>query len=332
MPNSAVSIAILYAGRWFGRTGQHFVDNHLSNLIGPATAFATVSVFLVASPDQWCTAAKGNDTAALKAALAAEVRDMFGPRVTTHSELAPPPLVAFSEARVEGTISNKLLRAAQKAASDGGGKPGHASAMKYGMLLGYMSQFSNVARAEELRQMAGTPHDVIIKARIDVQYPQPVDVAPLWSTLRSAPKTIFATQVYNQTYDPEISTPQWRDWNLVLSEAGAIALHQASDLDNGSSPIYDPTRRCYGYCIEEQLKLQLERRGFTYRNLPWQLMQHRIYHRAHAGETPEEQDTRIQRTQPTTEAARGSAQCSVAGNRAEAPTNGQVFGELPRWG
>ena len=25
----AVSVAILYAGRWFGRAGQHFVDNHL---------------------------------------------------------------------------------------------------------------------------------------------------------------------------------------------------------------------------------------------------------------------------------------------------------------
>ena len=33
--------------------------------------------------------------------------------------------------------------------------------MKYGMLLGYMSQFSNVARAEELRRMAGT-HDVMV--------------------------------------------------------------------------------------------------------------------------------------------------------------------------
>ena len=39
-----LSVAILYAGRWFGRGGQHFIDNHVQNLIGPALASATVSV------------------------------------------------------------------------------------------------------------------------------------------------------------------------------------------------------------------------------------------------------------------------------------------------
>ena len=66
---------------------------------------------------------------------------MFGPGVTTHPALAPAPLVDWSEARVAGTVSERLLRAAQRAAVDGGGKAGHASAMKYAMLLAFMRQF-----------------------------------------------------------------------------------------------------------------------------------------------------------------------------------------------
>ena len=75
----AVSVAILYAGRWFGRAGQHFVDNHLDYLIRPAQRTATVSVFLVVSPDQWCATAGADD----------EVAQMFGPGVTTQLCVGP---------------------------------------------------------------------------------------------------------------------------------------------------------------------------------------------------------------------------------------------------
>ena len=276
----AVSVAILYAGRWFGRAGQHFVDNHLDYLIRPAQRAATVSVFLVVSPDQWCAAAGADD----EASLAAKVAQMFGPGVTTHTALAPAPLVDWSEARVAGTVSERLLRAAQRAAVDGGGKAGHASAMKYAMLLAFMRQFGNVTKAEELRRRSGRTHDMVIKARIDVQYLEPVEVLPLWAVLRGAPAAVvFAPRVFVGASDPEIATPQWcaarvqpvqskplsaprrrilpcphtprlqsrRDWNLVLSEAGAAAVHAASGLGNGSAPLYNASCRCYGYCVEE---------------------------------------------------------------------------------
>ena len=116
-------VAILYAGLWFGRAGQHFVDNHLLRLIRPAQRAATVSVFLVVSPDQWCAAAGADD----EASLAAEVAEMFGLGVATHTAIAPAPFVDLSEARLAGTVSERLLRAAQRAAVDGGGKAGHAS-------------------------------------------------------------------------------------------------------------------------------------------------------------------------------------------------------------
>ena len=60
-------------------------------------------------------------------------------------------------------------------------------------------------------------HDVVMKCRTDLQFPQRVDVAPLLATLHLEPNTIFATQVHNQT-ELDIATPMWRDWVLVLSE------------------------------------------------------------------------------------------------------------------
>jgi len=337
MPPS-LSIAILYAGRWFGRAGQHFVDNHIAHLIGPALAASfSVEIFLVVSPDQWCSAAGSDD----EATLSAEVRDMFAGRLASdkvHAAIAPPPTVDWSEARVAGTVSARLLKAAQKAAADGGGKPGHASAYKYAMLLAYMRQFGNVAHADALRRSAGRRHDVVVKARIDVQYPEPVDLAPLAAALRAEPTLVFAPCAYDGAYDEAIATPQWRDWNLVLSEAGAAAVAAVADLGNGSAPLYNGTAtRCYGYCVEEQLRLQLAARGFGYRELPWKLAQHRIYHRAGAvaDEAPAARAARLERAKPTSAdgaawraahglAAKHSDQCSVAGKAEEPPPSSKV--------
>ena len=332
MPAS-LSLGILYAGRWFGRAGQHFVDNHVAHLVGPALAASfSVEIFLAVSPDQWCSAAGSDD----EATLAAEVRDMFSRRVPTQVAIAPPPTVDWSEARVEGTVSARLLKAAQRAAAAGGGKPGHASAYKYGMLLAYMRQFGNVAHADDLRRRAGRVHDVVLKARIDVQYPEPVDLVPLAAALRAEPTLVFAPLAYDGPYDETIATPQWRDWNLVMSEVGATALRAVADLGNGSTPLYNGTgSRCYGYCVEEQLRLQLEARGFGYRELPWRLAQHRIYHHAFADETAAARAERLERAKPTSAdgvawreahglAAKHSDQCSVAGKVEEPPPSSKV--------
>ena len=68
-------VALLYAGRWFGRAGQHFVDNHRRHLIEPAIAAgAAVSVFVVVAPDQWCSAAGADGEATLAAEVAEMVR------------------------------------------------------------------------------------------------------------------------------------------------------------------------------------------------------------------------------------------------------------------
>ena len=78
------------------------------------------------------------------------------------------------------------------------------------MLLAFMRQFGNVAKAEELRRRSGRTQDMVIKARIDVQYLEPVEVLPLWAVLRGAPAAVvFAPRVFVGASDPEIATPQW---------------------------------------------------------------------------------------------------------------------------
>lgn len=199
---------------------------------------------------------------------------MFGSRVAAHAELVP-------EADPVDVRGSGLVKAAQAAAMAGGGKGGHASAFKINELARYMRQFGNVARADELRHRTTThSYDVILKARIDVMYQQLVDVAPLWRALARQPRLVFATKMYSMPYSPDYTWPQWRDWNLVVGEPCAAAMSDSASLYNCTLPLYNGSRRCYGFCIEEQLKLQLERRGCVYEPLPWNLTQHRIYHRA----------------------------------------------------
>ena len=162
----------------------------------------------------------------------------------------------------------------------------------------------------------------------------------------------------------------------MLSEAGAAAVHAASGLGNGSAPLYNASCRCYGYCVEEQaprvhrmctacalpthcvcaacaptacaptacaqLRLQLEARGFSYRELPWRLTQQRIYHHAAPNETAAARAARLERAKPTGAeggawraahglAAKHSDQCSVSGSAAEPPVASKVA-EVVRWG
>ena len=331
------TLAILYAGRWFGRAGAPFVENHEQHLIAPAVAAgARVSVFLVATHDSWCSAAADDD----EATLAAEVASMFG-KAVSHVALLPP--APHLDSRGSG-----LVKAAQLAAMAGGGKGGHASAFKVDQLVRYLRQFGPVANAEELRRRHG-PHDVIIRARIDVLYGQRAEVAPLWHAVQSEPRAVFATRMYERDYSPEYTWPQWRDWNLVMGETCAAALVPACSMHNAAGewePLYNGSRRCWGYCIEEQMKLQLEHRGCVYRPLPWHLAQHRIYHRAPA-ETAEAWAARLAAAKEHVSAgvewrARHGLlpnstltqwQCGLAGRGADdVPLLGSSLEAPPTWG
>ena len=79
-----------------------------------------------------------------------------------------------------------------------------------------------------------------------------------------------------------------------------------------------------------QLRLQLEARGFSYRELPWRLTQQRIYHHAAPNETAAARAARLERAKPTGAeggawraahglAAKHSDQCSVSGSATEPP-------------
>ena len=227
-------VAVVYAGRWFGRAGKHFVDNHLQHLIRPTLSIADVTVVVLASHDQWCSASDSAD----EGVLLTEVRDMFGchetRQLSCHAALVPaaPAL----DPRGSG-----LVKAAQTAAMVGGGKGGHASAFKIAQLMMYMRQFGNVASADALRARFG-PHDVIIKARIDILYAAPVSLTPLCQELSRNASLVFAPKGYTMEYSADFAAPQWRDWNLVMTETCAAALDDASSLRNASEPLYDPSR------------------------------------------------------------------------------------------
>ena len=89
----AVSVAILYAGRWFGRAGQHLEEEIFQVMTRPtrcALRGGGVS-------RQWCTAAAGAD---YEPSLAAEVAQMLGPGGATHT--ATPGTRAASPGGAEG--------------------------------------------------------------------------------------------------------------------------------------------------------------------------------------------------------------------------------------
>ena len=51
---------------------------------------------------------------------------------------------------------------------------------------------------------------MVIKARINVQYLENVEVLPLWAVLRSEPAAVvFAPRAFVGASDPEIAAPQW---------------------------------------------------------------------------------------------------------------------------
>ena len=60
---------------------------------------------------------------------------------------------------------------------------------------------------------------MVIKARINVQYLENVEVLPLWAVLRSEPAAVvFAPRAFVGASDPEIAAPQWcaqNAWRFV---------------------------------------------------------------------------------------------------------------------
>ena len=76
-------------------------------------------------------------------------------------------------------------------------------------------------------------------------YGQPVaDLSALGQQLQQNASLVFAPMGYSMPYSADFASPQWRDWNLVMSERCAAALDDGAGLENASNPRYDGSRRC----------------------------------------------------------------------------------------
>ena len=165
-------VAVLYSGRWFGtgneigwHTTEKWAQNHLKYLIEPNNA----SVFVVASPSNWCGPpgnARETASATLRdAAFQDEVRRAFGGWHDVHAALVPhqegDPL---DGATATGGVQAVQARLRQANMSD---------ERRYGFITAMMRnwrwQYANFARAESLRRVHG-PHDWVVRVRLDIQF------------------------------------------------------------------------------------------------------------------------------------------------------------------
>ena len=167
-------VAVLYSGRWFGtgdaelgwQTTQQWAANHLRYLITPNNA----SVFVVASPSNWCgPPAQAREQVSVASAtetlFQAEVRAAFRGWHDLHAALIPqdeglPQDGAYAAAAVTAIKREALLT--------GSNKTGHYGFVT-AMMRNWYWQFSHYMRAEQLRRSHG-PHDWVVRVRLDVQF------------------------------------------------------------------------------------------------------------------------------------------------------------------
>jgi len=280
-------VAVLYSGRWFGSAARHWILNHRSMLYSPNTQEVDFSVFVVASLPHWCSrnTSKHDSLPTQERRFQEEVRDAFGEfAVEVHAALVPEP-------RWNSFLAFRLAQAAALRSKYPAGLP--AGGLKQGQgwgrtqagreLANIARQFDGVARAEHLRRMHG-PHHAIVRARLDVQLSRPLTLAPMVAALRRRWDMIFLPWLgpWRGRDKRSEALVEWSDRMWVTSADGMAPLIDAvSPSAWGPSATgivyYNSSRRCEGYCPEEQLVLVLEHAGITLRPMPLNASLRRIY-------------------------------------------------------
>lgn len=158
-----LKVAVLYSGRFYGNLSQKWYDNHLQYLVRPLDA----SVFITMDPDNWCHAPDEARTALsekrwedAEAIFQAEVRRAFENRPNVFARLK---VSLHNKSFVSSTVLKRMYSHAATRVS----LP--YSNFWYSLLRRWYMQFLHYADAEELRLEHG-PHDVVIRARLDVVF------------------------------------------------------------------------------------------------------------------------------------------------------------------
>ena len=134
---------------------------------------------------------------------------------------------------------------------------------------------------------------MVVRARIDVSFIEPVLLTPLRLQLEANPRLVFATHTVPRGVNKTtgFGLPEWREWTMVMAMPGAHALARMTAHDRPAQ--HDHSKRCYGFCMEEQTMLQLEAAGMTLKGLLWRLRLVRMHHNASAA--GEDLDAKLER-------------------------------------
>ena len=261
---AAVRVAVLYTGRWFWPTNGPWVRNHLEKLIEPNDA----EVMLIATWETFCSpaapSAKPRDPmqhAAAEALLQEEVKAAFGKHVLPHgARLVEEP----EPKRIKGMMG--IMRESVRrvnATLDAGFYAN--SAFKASSMFSWRKQTRKAALVEMLRRSVMRQHDLIVRTRIDMDIFCTLPVTQLHPI---QPRRIYAVQrhIANTSLLGAAGAAVFCDWLYVTGLDGMAAF---VDMGNRTEDmVFDAVTRCYGFCPEEQTRLQLARRGFDLAPLP----------------------------------------------------------------
>ena len=178
LPLSAVRVAVLYSGRWFGeRLSRVWIAHHLEFLIRPNWA----SVFVVADAENWCEAP--DETREALAARTPSGRrraeEMFRQEVRAawrgwedvHAALLPDAQTQGPRA-AEFSINQKFHSLNRRLNASHGIKMGHYLCE---LMVRWFNQYEHVGRAIEISKKHGR-YDWLVSARLDMVLSQTLDL------------------------------------------------------------------------------------------------------------------------------------------------------------
>lgn len=291
-------VAVLYSGRFFGSRSLSLVRNHLDALIRPYNA----SVFLVCDTSNWCHVPRDVAQAYLKGesshssverVLQRQVTSLFGKEAKAAFVNLQEGFYEYQTASAHEITRRHDARVAKGDSTKAGYSPA-------GLMRRWFSQYSHIARANDLRSVYG-PHDLIVRMRLDAYFNAALDLHALWARMDNRPE--LASRLLAQSFYVEQVTSlreMWGGFECRLNETdgqdlldrnGNVVTHVCTsscrklyrdwifvgtplvfatfDAMSSSRTLYASDEvRCEGFCQEEQTLLHLRRAGLEVEPLP----------------------------------------------------------------
>ena len=295
-----LKVAVVYSGRFFGPLTLRWIDNHLQHLIHPNRA----TVIVVSDLLNWChaplaahlaLAAGENGWQEAKRIFAKEVDAAFSDWPFIHAELlhtiptwwctrftckVSRPLWGYYNPLWD-TVSGEINR------SVGARATGSGKLYVSMMARTWLPALSKFARGAALFLDGG--HDLLVRARLDCLFSATVKL----SHQHASAQSVFAMSYVASLHPTRsmVTTPcggpekpiykrkrgvqyagrgdcriLWRDW-LYVGSPVAMAPFLNQSLQTAAALITNVSERCYGWCPEEQNKLQLQAAGVTLQQL-----------------------------------------------------------------